>query len=553
MSEPSPARPYYDPQTNSYAWSWQDDGTSLEIVHPQRDVFRRLKAEVIARGRHGQLLLGRTVIDLLNDMDRVRFHQNVQARAASLNRDGEHLADIDWYARLLEAVDTICNAHDGEDGAEAPHGGASENPWPLAKDAPTWLAEPEEAFEGLAKDLIAPGAITEIASPRGLGKTQVSLALAVALATGGLFRGERVKPVRVLLLDRDNPETVVKQRLRAWGAAEAKNLRVLTRQTAPALQDKAAWDQFPLQDYDVLIVDSVGASTEGITEKEGKQTTEVLATILDLARRRLAILLLQNVTRDGLNFKGRGEWADRADILYEVRDATGFTPTGKKSWWLELPPAGEAAWGERAARRKSRVDFRLAFIPSKFRLGVEPEPFCLELRLPPDAPWTLDDVTEQLLMAGEEVKREAEQAKRQQIEQATHALATAVVERAVKNNPILKTEAEAFLRAEDLTRREARQTIDDYDGRLWTVERLPGKGAPQALLPPGMADAKSFGGENGTAGKTKTDTDSEMSISAAHTGSGGANHQPANQPLEQAAGPDIFAVEASETPQWEEL
>jgi AAA domain len=476
MSEPSPARPYYDLQTNRYARLWEDDGTSLEILHPQRDVFRRLKAEVIAKAKHGQFLLARAVIDLLSEPDRVRFHQNAQARAASLKSDGEHLALIDWYARLLEALDTIRRTQDGEDGAEAPHGGSSENPWPLAKDAPTWLAEPEEEFEGLAKDLLAPGAITEMASPRGLGKTQVSLALAVALATGGLFRGERVKPVRVLLLDRDNPETVVKRRLRAWGAAAAKNLRVLTRQNAPALQDKSAWDQFPLMDYDVLIVDSVGASTEGITEKEGKQTTEVLATILDLARKGLAILLLQNVTKDGLNFKGRGEWADRADILYEVRDATGFTPTGKKSWWLELPPAGEAAWGERAARRKSRVDFRLAFIPSKFRLGVEPEPFCLELRLPPDAPWTLDDVTEQLFMAGEEVRREAEQAKQRQIEQAAQALASAVAERASTNHPILKTEAETFLRAEDLTRREARQTIDDYDGRLWTVEKLPGKG-----------------------------------------------------------------------------
>jgi hypothetical protein len=64
MSEPSPARPYFDPQTNTYVCSWQDDGTSLEILHPQRDVFRRLKAEVIARGKYGQLLLGRAVIDL---------------------------------------------------------------------------------------------------------------------------------------------------------------------------------------------------------------------------------------------------------------------------------------------------------------------------------------------------------------------------------------------------------------------------------------------------------------------------------------------------------
>ena len=34
------------------------------------------------------------------------------------------------------------------------------------------------------------------------------------------------------------------------------------------------------------------------------------------------------------------------------------------------PEASEAAWADRAARRKGRIDFRLAFIASKFRLAV---------------------------------------------------------------------------------------------------------------------------------------------------------------------------------------
>jgi hypothetical protein len=220
-------------------------------------------------------------------------------------------------------------------------------------------------------------------------------------------------------------------------------------------------------------VDSVGSSTEGITEKEGKQTTEVLATILDLARKGLAILLLMNVTKDGSNFKGRGDWADRADILYEVRDATGFTPSGKKSWWLELPPAGEAAWGERAARRKSRVDYRLAFIPSKFRLGVEPDPFCLELHLPPDAPWTLDDVTEALVEAGEAAKTEAERAKQERLHAAAVALSDLVAERQAAGTPILKTQAETWVCDEqDLRQREARDVIKDYNGILWALEKV---------------------------------------------------------------------------------
>jgi hypothetical protein len=79
------------------------------------------------------------------------------------------------------------------------------------------------------------------------------------------------------------------------------------------------------------------------------------------------------------------------------------------------------------------------------------------------------------------------------------------------------------------------------------------EGAPQALIPVEMLLVNSRGGENDTAEKTKTDVHSQKPISAARTGSGGANHRPANQPEEQAAGPGIFSAGASEKPEWEEL
>jgi hypothetical protein len=299
-----------------------------------------------------------------------------------------------------EEVSALAAEEEGED----PENDEPDNPWRHGKPAPEYLAEEEQAFEGLAKDFLAPGAITEIAAPRGLGKTQVAMSIAVTLAKGGTFRGEPVKPAKVYLIDRDNPRAIIKQRLRAWGADEAPNLTVLDREHAPDLKDRKAWEQFPLADYSVLVIDAIGSSTEGITEKEGKQTTEVIGTIVDLARRGLAILLLQNAVKDGSQARGRGEWADRVDVIYEARDATDFIPSGTKSWWEELPDAGEAAWAARAARRKGRTDFRLAFIPSKYRIGPWPDPFCLEIRLPEGARWSLEDVTDKLLQSGEEAK-----------------------------------------------------------------------------------------------------------------------------------------------------
>src|SRR2546430_4904565 len=52
------------------------------------------------------------------------------------------------------------------------------NPWLRAIDAPSFLTKKKKKFEGLANDLLAPGAITVLSAPRGIGKTQVAHALA---------------------------------------------------------------------------------------------------------------------------------------------------------------------------------------------------------------------------------------------------------------------------------------------------------------------------------------------------------------------------------------
>jgi AAA domain len=426
------------------------------------------------------------------------------------------------------------------------------NPWLRAQDAPSFLSKKKKKFEGLAHALLAPGAITLLSAPRGIGKTQVAHALAVMLATGKEFRGQSVKPVRVFLLDRENPQSVFSERLASWGGAHAPNLLLLTREDAPDLKDKAAWERFPTENFDVLIVDSVGSSTEGITEKEGKQTTEVLATVLDLAHKGLGLMLLQNTTKDGANIKERGEWADRADIVYELRDATDFIPSGKLSWWQELPPAGEAAWGERAAPRKNRTTYRLAFIPSKFRIGQEPEPFCLELRLPKDEPWTLVDVTEELIKAGEETIAHAAQAQQARFDHAATALLEMVFRRSAAGNPILKTEAELFLRKElGLTQDEARQIISDRTGKYWRLEKLAGgrgKGTPQALLPMTEEESDNSLDRETENQRSVPDAPPEDPYSVAQSGSGSQSNPAPNPPQDGSAAIPLLCADHQESP-----
>jgi Bifunctional DNA primase/polymerase, N-terminal/AAA domain len=388
---------------------------------------------------------------------------------------------------LAQVKDAYQRYPSGEDGQETtdinnPQERTDHNPWAHIKKAPEFLAEEDKEIKGLAKDLVVPGSVTTIAAPRGLCKTLIIHGVAYAMATGGLFRGERVEPLRVLLVDRDNPERVVKERLRGWGAANAANFHLLTRGDAPDLKDKKAWENFPVDHYDVVIIDSVGSFTEGITEKEGKETTQVLATVLDLIHRGPAVILLANCTKDALSVKGRGEWSDRVDIIYEGRDATGFTPSGKKPWFQELPDAGEDAWADRSARRKNRTDYRLAFIPSKFRLGAEPEPFCLEVSVPKDQPWTLTDVTADIIKGADDAIEAVKAKEEKRLSDAAKILADAVKDRADAGEPILKTDAENFLHNEGVTRGQARTILETKNGVLWQIED-PGKGHPKPLFP----------------------------------------------------------------------
>jgi hypothetical protein len=106
-------------------------------------------------------------------------------------------------------------------------------------------------------------------------------------------------------------------------------------------------------------------------------------------------LLLANTRKDGEVLRGSGVIGDRADIVYEVRDATEMTLDAKKeAWWECLPASNDAAWSSKAKRRRRRNQYRLALVPSKFRIGEEPNPWAIEITLDDDDnTWMLRDVT----------------------------------------------------------------------------------------------------------------------------------------------------------------
>jgi hypothetical protein len=449
--------------------TWADTGycVFMNEYDNSRKTIARAELEVYC----AEVYLDTLTVDLLSPRGRVDFGEALGAR------NGIGPAVWDDYLR---------DFHRAFREQQALRQTTEDSPWIHAQTMAEFLNQEDDAIDATVKDFLIPGCTTVVSAPRGSGKTFVALFLGLALAQGGIFRMERLARQRVLLVDRDNAPALIRQRLRNLGAdGGLTGFKVLTRETAPPLTNAAAWAIFPAEDYDVLIVDSLSAFTEGVSEKEGKQTQEFVAILKDLAGRGLAILALANTTKDGTNIRGRGEQTNAVDIVYEARNITGWEPDDGPYWWESLPEAGEQAWQQNTTRHMQGNAMRIGFVPTKFRMGIQPPPFVLEMDTT-TTPYSMTDVTVQLTQEATEAVRARKSAELRKLEEAAAALVTALQTRPAEGGVMLKKGALDFLRAHGpLTARQARNLLENgynhdlhHDG-LWVLREITGgKGHP---------------------------------------------------------------------------
>jgi hypothetical protein len=315
---------------------------------------------------------------------------------------------------------------------------------------------------------------------------------------GGVYRGFRLDKARVLLIDTDNPRSLVQNRLLQICTEHNIDLHISSREKTRPLSDVKYWNDLPADNYDVVILDSFGGATQGLSEKEGAKYQEAIAVVRNIADRGPAVLVLDNTVKSAENYRGRGEKAERIDILYECRDVTRWEPQGTE-WWLNLPDAGDNSWQERASRRRRTPKIRLAFIARKFRWGEEPDPFVLEVSFD-TMPWSFEDITEAIEQQAKsvtEAEKKAHQVKQMNV---VEALVVEIRRRHEINHPVIgKREAAEFLYEKgELARDEIRRLIDAHDintyassGR-WRIDPIPGsKGNKKGifyLIPDGRAN-----------------------------------------------------------------
>jgi hypothetical protein len=478
-----------------------DPAMPVYVVEGEKDVLALEPLGLVAttnaggagkwRREYADVLRGRRVVILPDNDDAGRQHaEHVAAAIAGMAVSVRVLelpglppkGDVsDWIAAggtrsQLEALGGAAPA------AATTGDDARPGVWSRAVPASEFLASDDPALDFLVPRILAPGSLTHFFSPRGLGKTHVAYAHAVALARAGH---------RVLLLDRDNSRQEIRRRLRAWGAAELTMLDVMTRDDVPPLTDTAAWRLFPFGCYRLVIVDSFDASTEGVGEQDSARPAQAIAPLLDIAHRANgpAILVLGNTIKSGSHGRGSGVVEDRGDIVYEVRDATDFRPSGTKPWWTELPASGRDAWAERATRRRQRDRYVLAFVPSKFRVGIEPDPFALEINLS-EEPWQLRDVTAEIDRDGEAARTAAAAERtRAEQEQVTALLAEIDRRREAQELPPALSDVIELLKRAGAGRNRARDLLDEQaEHTVRLVRDDSRKGRPTFVVRAGDPD-----------------------------------------------------------------
>jgi hypothetical protein len=361
------------------------------------------------------------------------------------------------------------------------------SPWDYAEALADFLATTPEIPEGLVSGIVYPGGVTSIAAPSGAGKSVAIIILSYALARGGVFRGEQLQPARILFIDTDNPRSLLHARLKKIVDSTEVEFDILSRDKAPKLLDRKAWEALPADKYDVIILDSFGGATPGIGEKDAGPLQNALKLLCDVANKGPAVIVLENTVKSVMTYRGRGEKVERVDVFYEVRDVSQWRPFGDEAWWEQLPSGGDEEWQSRASRRHNQGKIRLAWICRKYRWGEEPEPFAVEIDFETE-PWSLRDCTNDLSEAGKAAKEEAETKDKHAQIMVIAALQKEVQSRS-DDDVMGKNEAVDFLCKRHIKRNAARNLIEAHDAEVypsegrWRLIPTPGKGGKIGVFP----------------------------------------------------------------------
>ncbi len=188
----------------------------------------------------------------------------------------------------------------------------------------------------------------------GVGKTQVALTMALAVAGGGAFLGwSSAVPRRVLLVDGEMSIEDLQARLAMLAGtiagfdpvAAGRNLRVVSRQDQgtqagdfPDLAAEAGQReivrQAELHGAELILLDNLSTLATLDDENEASAMNPVLNFLLELKARRLACVLVHHSGKSGTTYRGSSKLATTFEVILGLKRKDG-APVGTAAFTTE--------------------------------------------------------------------------------------------------------------------------------------------------------------------------------------------------------------------------
>lgn len=202
--------------------------------------------------------------------------------------------------------------------------------------------------------VIARGAVTMIAGREGSGKSMLTQTLAAGVAAGKPAAGLKCQQGRVWIIDAENGEALIHQRMQTlgMGAAAANRLRVFESVGMDLQRDR--WQLLDQLDNtkhapDLLVLDSWKSLWNGSEHNPGAVSL-MLNELIDMAREYgIGVLLLHHTTKAADTYRGSTAIGSTVQAVF-----TFSRPMKPKGWDEDVPS-----------------DLRV-MICRKMRLGAEP-------------------------------------------------------------------------------------------------------------------------------------------------------------------------------------
>ena len=193
----------------------------------------------------------------------------------------------------------------------------------------------------LLDPIIPEQSISMLYAQRGIGKTNVALTMAVAIASGQCMLEGRWKvegPAKVLYIDGEMPQVLLQERIakicKSFTNPTLENLRILTPDVQPADifmpnladEDGQASIEPLLQDIALVIVDNLSCLARNGRENDADSWISLQSWSLGLRKRNISVMFVHHSNKAG-GQRGSNKKEDVMDTVVVLKRPKDYTPS----------------------------------------------------------------------------------------------------------------------------------------------------------------------------------------------------------------------------------